>query len=150
MERGRWAVHSIARRTRYFVLVRGRDWHQTGGWQGGVGWMDGCMDGSGLRCPAKQIMIAVTWWVCIPLSPLPPVPPPSGVCLRVSVWPLLTLAWSTHRACLLAVLDVPSSLGSRVGECSVVVWMRAVVPVTFPIAPPRPLLHRIPIHPPPR
>lgn len=59
-------------------------------------------------CPGKQIMIAVTWWVCIP-----PVPPPSGVCLRVSVWPLLTLAWSTRRACLLAGLDVPSS--SRVG-----------------------------------
>lgn len=43
---------------------------------------------------------------------------------EVSVWPLLTLAWSTHRACLLAALEVPSSCPCGRVQCAGV-WMRA-------------------------
>lgn len=115
--------------------------------------MDGCMDGSGWRCPAKQIMIAVTWWVCTPrrtpfwcLSP--------SVCLATIDARLVnTPRLSPGSWLLVAVLDLPSS--SRVGECRVRAWCGACgpgVPVTGPIAPPPPLagrqiLHAIPAHP---
>lgn len=51
---GLYTVPPAGSDTWYLAAV---DWHQTGGWKDGwVGW----------RCPVKQIMIAMTWWVCIP------------------------------------------------------------------------------------
>lgn len=96
------------RRLRYLVLGRGR--LASDGWVGRVGGLDGRMHGwVRLEVPCKAD------YDCGDMVGLyPPVPTPSGVCLRVSVWPLLTLAWSTLRACLLAVLDDPSSSRGRV------------------------------------
>lgn len=86
MGRGRGTVgtvHSTVGRVRYFVHGgRGRSRLASGGWVAGwVGWMDACMDGSGWRSPAKQIMIAVTWWVCRPPRPAPFWCLSPGVCL---------------------------------------------------------------------
>lgn len=124
------SVHSTASRLRYLVLGPGR--LASDGWVGRVGGLDGCVHGwVRLEVPCKAD------YDCGDMVGLyPPVPPPSGVCLRVSVWPLLTLAWSTHRACLLA-----RPRGSVIQPCGRVhrgagVWMRAGVPVTGQISPP--------------
>lgn len=49
---GLYTVPGSGSDTLYFLAV---DWHQAGGWQGLVGWKDGCMDGSGWRCPGALV-----------------------------------------------------------------------------------------------